>query len=248
MTNLCFFVIIQLNLLKGEWYSMKFEDVILMKDEENATVWNRINLSNPSELINISMGVDEESVSRNIDEFVIKFTPDKFVGEKSFSGVLSEDSFSKKDIIINSFRKYRFIIFDNFKENFQRCKEENREYFTIGAIVDDVSTQKLNFRICILIDYIYKIDNYAVTALFGFDGIYLTRVTKELVDLYDSSLFPCLKLWELIISGNEDIDSFLEERKFLSEKIPYSYSKEGEISSYSISIEELYDLMDKKEQ
>ena len=223
---------------------MKIEDVILIKDEENYAVWNRINLSNPSELININLGVDEESVSKNIDSFIKKFSPEKFVEGKSFSEVLSRDDFSKKDVIINSFRKYRFVLFDNFKDNYEKCKKEGRDYFTIGAIVDDVKTSKVEFRICIIIDYIYKLDNYAVTALFGFDGIYLSKVTKELIDLYDSSLFPCLKLWELIISGNKKVDSLLEERRFLSEKIPYKYHKEGEVTSYSVSIEELFDLME----
>lgn len=225
---------------------MKLENVMLLEDKDNYLIWKRINSSSPSELINISMGIDEESVSKNIDEFVKRFNPDNFVGRKSLSEILMKEDFSKRDLIINSFRKYRIVIFDDFKENYEKFKDK-QEYFTIGALIDDVETSKLEFRICILIDYIYESDNYALTALFGFDRIYLTRLTKELIDLYDSSIFPCFKLWELIISGDEGIDSLLEERKFLSEKIPYKYSDKGEISSYSVSIEELYKLMDKEE-
>lgn len=225
---------------------MKLEEVVLLTEEENKGIWERINSSSPSELINISMGVDEKSITGNIDEFIKRFRTDRFAGSESFSELLMGEDFSKKDLIVSSFRKYRFIIFDSFKEDYEKFKGK-QEYFTIGALVDDVKTSNLDFRICILIDYIYSQDTYALTTIFGFEGIYLNKLTKELIDLYESSIFPCLKLWELIISGNKEIDSFLEERKFLSEKIPYRYSSKGEISSYSVSIEELYELMDKEE-
>lgn len=226
---------------------MRLEDIVLLDDKDNYFIWKKINSSNPLELINISMGIDEESVAMNIDEFVRRFNLNGFIEEKSLSEILLKDDFKKKDIIINSFRKYRFIVFDDFKENYERFKGK-QEYFTMGALIDDVKTSKLEFRLCILIDYIYETDNYALAAVMGFDGIYLSRVTKELIDLYESSVFPCLKLWELIISGNKNIDNFLEERKFLSEKIPYSYSEKGEISSYSVSIEELYKIMNNKDE
>ena len=217
---------------------MVIKDVILMNTQENSSFWRKIDLSNPSEIINVNFGVDDESVSKNIDSFIKKISPDKFLNGKSFSEVLLNDSFSKRDIIISSFRKYRFVLFDNFKENYEKYKGA-RDYFTIGALIDDVSLPELNFRLCILIDYIYETDNYALTTVFGVDGIQLSTVTKELLDLYENSIFPCLKLWEIIISGSKSITSLLEERNFLSEKVFYPYCKDKEISSYSVSIQEL---------